>query len=215
LDEMERDRIKKHQFHSTHLNQLFFLLNDFAQQGLRISPLVMFFLANPFFIKLGVSLKITDYFRRKFENINHPIPISGEAVLDFSIKDYSCQLGQGWHGWEKEGGFRWTNRGCTFYLFPAGQETCLELRGIIPDLKNYGRPEVDLELRQEQKSIYKHRWLCAESFQLKVPLPRKGRRWKLPLTFHLECSATFSPASLGTSHDNRELGVVLTYIGLV
>jgi hypothetical protein len=215
-NENEIDRTRHHQFKPTYLNKLFFLLDECAQRGVRISPLAMFLLTHPAMVKMGLSALIISHLRNKLENAPQPLPQTGESYIDFSLQDFSRQLGTGWYAWEKEGGgaFRWTARRTVFYLFPQGGESYLEIRGTIPDLANYRRSPLKLKVYQGRQLIYKNSWTQAGILALKIllapPVPKPGS----PCCFHLELNATFSPDRLEIGRDTRDLGILITSLRL-
>jgi GT2 family glycosyltransferase len=139
---------------------------------------------------------------------------SGENYIDFSKANFSEQLGKGWHELERQGeeGFRWMARKSTLILFPKGHERFLEIRGAIPEIRNFRRPYLKLEVYQDKRLIFRKRWYRPEEVSLRVPL-RPDIRPAHRFSFRLNSS--FCPAHLGKGEDSRELGIIFSQVRLV
>jgi anaerobic magnesium-protoporphyrin IX monomethyl ester cyclase len=216
-DELEIVRARHHGFKQIYLNELFFLLDNLAQRGMRIQPWKMFLLVNPVLIKLGLSRVLHSYLRQKFDKLPSLAPAKGESRIDFAKGDYSHQLGTGWHPLEKGGGgpFRWTKSRAEFFLFPLGEETTLEIQGMVPDLSVFDEPSLVLQVFQDDNKILHGEWTNSEPLQLKIPLCRERIKPSSATFFQLRLNTTFSPARKGSGSDIRELGLIITSLGLV
>ncbi len=140
-------------------------------------------------------------------------PLNGENCIEFSRGDYQDQLGEGWHERERNGelGFRWMARRGSVFLFPQGNEQFLEAQGIIPDLRNFRRPYLKLEIYQNGERIFVRRWFRSEMVHLKVPLRSLSNKSQC---FNFKLSSSFFPARLGQGNDLRELGMIFSKICL-
>jgi GT2 family glycosyltransferase len=139
---------------------------------------------------------------------------SGENYVDFSQADFSEQLGEGWHEleWKGEEGFRWMARKGNLFLFPKGHERFLEVRGIIPEIRNFRRPYLKLEVYQDKRLIFRKRWYRPEEVCFKVPLRPDFRQ---AYCFSFKLNSSFCPARLGKGEDLRELGMIFSQVRLV
>lgn len=216
-DELEIVRSRQHSFKQTYLNELFFLMDNLAQRGARIRPWKMFLLVNPVLIKLGLSRVFHSNLTRKLEKLPGLAPEQGGACIDFARGDFAHQLGTGWHPLEKGGGgpFRWTACRAEFLLFPAGEETALEIRGMVPDISVFDKPSLILQIFQKEKKIHQIEWTRSEPLQLKIPLYWEGHKPFQAASFQLRLNTTYSPARRGSGGDIRELGLIITSLELV
>jgi len=152
--------------------------------------------------------------RKVFHETSRTLPRTGENTINFSQGDFGEQLGDGWHERERnaEQGFRWMGRSSSFFLFPKGNEQFLEMKGAVPDIRNFRRPYLKLKVYQDEKLIFSQRWLRAETFHLKIPLPLPSHQ---PYCFVLQLNSSFRPTGHGTGKDLRELGMILSEMRLV
>jgi hypothetical protein len=149
-----------------------------------------------------------------FEQTSTLVPRRGESEISFAVHDFAEQLGPGWHERETDGceGFRWMSRKASLFLFPKGHEQALEIRGAVSDIQNVRRRFLKLRIYQEKKLLFTKRWLEPESFRLSIPLHALSR----PMCrFDLELNRSFCPARLGIGDDTRELGIIVSQVGLV
>lgn len=149
-----------------------------------------------------------------FQETSRILPQTGENAISFSQGDFVEQLGEGWYERERNAdeGFRWMGRRSSFFLFPKGNEQFLEIRGAVPDIRNFRRRYVKLEIYQGQKLILSKRWFQAATFHLRVALSPPSHQ---PYCFSLHLSSSFCPAHHGTGKDLRELGMILSEMRLV
>jgi hypothetical protein len=192
-------------------------MDNLAQRGARIQTWKMFLLVNPVLIKLGLNRILYSYLKRKLEKLPCLAPEQGGACIDFAQGDFAHQLGSGWHPLEKGGGgpFRWIACRAEFFLFPAGEETTLEIRGMVPDISVFDKPSLILQIFQNEKKIHQVEWTHSEPFQLKIPLYWEGIKPSQAASFQLRLNTTYSPARRGPGGDIRELGLIITSLGLV
>jgi hypothetical protein len=214
-DGAERVRLQHHQHRQTFLNRLFFLVDDCARMGIRIRPVEMLALTNPTLMRWGISAWWAARIRKTLESARRPAPLAGEAGVDFGQAAHTEQLGAGWFDWEEGSGdsFRWMSREATLYLFPAGGERFLDLRGIVPSIARYHSKNLALKIYAERRLIFKG-GLVEGDLSLTAPLRPRHSRQGRRLKFRLVLDATFSPFQSGESPDIRELGLIIRSIGL-
>jgi GT2 family glycosyltransferase len=149
-----------------------------------------------------------------FQQTANDLPEKGHHYIDFSLSDFLEQLGEGWHGLENDGNmsFRWTGLQCGFFLFSQGGEDALEIRGAIPEIKDFPRRCQKMTVYHNNKKIHEARWSNSEKIVLSIPikLSKPGCQ-----SFRLHFAQSFCPARLGKSNDQRELGMIIAAVRLV
>jgi GT2 family glycosyltransferase len=148
------------------------------------------------------------------ENSHFFRPWNWQNYIDFSKGNFEEHLEKGWFPLEttQDGGYRWTAKECSFLLFPRGGEEFLQVRGVIPDVEISKRPEVGLDIYQDGLLICSQWFSRPQRVNLKIRIPLAVQR---PHRFGFKLSASFCPLRVGTGEDSRELGMILSEIGLV
>lgn len=150
---------------------------------------------------------------RIFEETSQSFPSSGAGWINFSERDFAEQLGRGWFDLETNGGlgFRWIGNEGVFCLFSSGKERFLEVKGSVPGFGSPASRFQKLMIFQNGRPLGSRRCSHPEAFLMRVPiLPGSQARH----IFALKVSHTFCPAREGQGNDTRELGLIISELGL-
>lgn len=217
IDGTVPDRIRRHQFKMSFLNRLFMLLDQCARNGVRIGSAEMRLITSPSLRRLGVSEWWLGRIRRRLAQASYCVPAEGKSYIDFCEDSFAPQLGAGWYDWEKTegGGFRWTAKKCTFYLFPNGTGECLRVEGSIPQFEHYGRRQLKIKICEGKQVILRDALAGSGGFELNASLAAREDSAAGPRVFHLQLDTAFTPSELGLGPDIRQLGLVVRTARLV
>lgn len=119
------------------------------------------------------------------------------------------QLGDGWYEIEN-GAWRWMGREATLYLKkPAGENTVFETKLYVPEtvIQRVGPPSLRILLNGELLAT--HKFTQAGSYVVEQIVPPEKLRAEV-FRVDLELDRAMPPSS----GDQRELGVVVTAVGL-
>ncbi len=147
------------------------------------------------------------YYTEHFRNIS--------PYIDFAKGGYDDQLVSGWYTRETPatGGFRWTGKKAVARLALDPGLKHIVASVYIHDITAYKDSSLDVDLQVNDQTVKSAHFVQPGLFKIEGPLPHGISGSEINAAVSL--SKIFVPAEIGRGDDQRQLGLVVTSLGLV